>query len=94
MSQAVVPRGPGCGKQVLALGPSHRALYDGKANPRESLEKEVVSHPEKRVLPGLIIMMLKASKGEKEKKRKEKKRKEKKRKEKKRKEKRKRPLWM
>lgn len=49
MSQAVVPRGPGYGKQVLDLGPSHHALYDGRANPRESLEKEVISHPEKRV---------------------------------------------
>lgn len=48
MSQAVVPRGPGCGKQVLALSPSHRALYDGRATPRESLEKEVISHPEKK----------------------------------------------
>lgn len=65
MSQAVLPRGPGCGKQVLALGPSHSALYDGRANPRESLEKEVISHPEKGVLSGLIIMMLKASTSEK-----------------------------
>lgn len=39
MSQAVVPRGPGCGKQVLAFSPSLRALYDGRANPRESLKK-------------------------------------------------------
>lgn len=51
MSQAVVPRGPGCGKQVLALSPSQRALYDGRANTRESLEKEVISHPEKKFSP-------------------------------------------